>query len=158
MHRPLLVGESNPYQPTQELADRYAFYPRPRKASGYRLCALVMGLPEALYLRSFDRLDLCHPRWSAPAARTRAARLLAERGEGDVIVLCGAKVAEAFGLSFKEHALTTVRRPGAPALVVLPHPSGLNRFWQEPRAFERARQVLVDAGVLPANKEIAAHG
>lgn len=147
---PLLVGESNPYQKTAADADRFAFYPRPRSASGYRLCVLVMGLPEALYLRSFDRVDLCHPKWSQPAARTRANSLIAERGEGDTIVLCGSKVAAAFGLEFKAHALTTVRRPGAPALVVLPHPSGLNRFWQEPRAFERARELLAEAGVLPA--------
>ncbi len=32
--------------------------------------------------------------------------------------------------------------------VVLPHPSGLNRFWNRPGAFEGARELLREAGAL----------
>jgi len=90
--KPLLVGETNPYQPadaSEERLRRYALYPRPRTASGYRLMN-ILGVDERTYLSAFDRIDLCHPKWSLPKAREVAARLVAEREEGDAIVILGA--------------------------------------------------------------------
>jgi hypothetical protein len=157
--KPLLVGEANPWQTDQDLAMRYALHPDPPHASGGRLCYFVMGLDERTYLRRFDRTDLCHPKWSLPAARKKAAQLVAARTADDVIVLCGAKVATAFRVPYEPFTVTQgvigqddyMFRPwiGGPRLVVLPHPSGLNRMWHEPGAVTRARAVLRDAGVLP---------
>lgn len=146
--KPLLVGEANPYQDNEEAAMCFAFHPDPPYASGGRLCFQIMKLDERTYLRAFDRTDLCFPKWSLPKARDRARGILGERAETDVVVLCGRKVAEAFGVGGEE-PFTIVRRGYEPALVILPHPSGLNRAWHQPNAMIRARQVLTDAGVLP---------
>lgn len=153
--KPLLVGEANPWQSDEESAMYFALHPDPPHASGGRLCYRVMDLDERTYLRAFDRTDLCHPKWSEPAARKKAAQLVAERSQDDVIVLCGAKVARAFGVSYDPF---TVRRfnselNGMPTLVLLPHPSGLNRIWSQPDSFERARVVLREANVLPVSTE-----
>jgi len=83
-----------------------------------------------------------------------------ERSQSDVIVLCGAKVTSAFGFAyepFKIHrdfevrdaAMPTIPLGKAPTFVILPHPSGLNRAWQQPGAVARARAVLVESGVQP---------
>lgn len=150
--KPLLVGEANPYQSDYESAMYFALHPDPPRASGGRLCYVVMGLSERAYLRSFDRVDLCHPKWSIVAAREKAMLLMNERAPSDVIVLCGVKVAQAFGVA-PEPFRCYAGVPGAlhrPTLVTLPHPSGLNRVWHQPRAIDRAREVLRAAGVLPA--------
>jgi len=136
------------------MAMRYALHPDPPRASGGRLCFVVMGLDEQTYLRSFDRINLCHPRWSLPAARSHASDLVASRGVEDVLVLCGAKVAAAFGLPSTPFVIyggchgRSVHVAG-PSRVVLPHPSGLNRAWHQPGAVQQARAVLREVGALP---------
>ncbi len=155
--KPLLVGESNPYQESEDDAMRYALYPAPERCSGWRLCRVIMGLDDRTYLRSFDRIDLCHPKWSLPAARKKAQQLLAARTQGDVVVLCGAKVANAFCVPFEPFTIITgshneygifAKYDYGARLVVLPHPSGLNHAWHQPNAVARARAVLREAGVL----------
>jgi hypothetical protein len=152
--RPLLVGEANPYG-----ADPYyALYPLPERASGHRLCTLIMGLGHGEYLRSFERVNLCPQRWSAPVARARATEIM--NGDHEKVVLLGKKVAEAFG--FKDRAPFTVDSETkfasssgewrARIYVLLPHPSGLCRAWNAPGAFLRARTALQDAGVLATPK------
>lgn len=141
----LLVGEANPYGADPD----YALYPLPLRASGDRLCTLVMELDRRDYLNRFDRVNLCPSRWSVREARASAERIRAE--DCPAVVLLGAKVAGAFGLDFRPF---TVVRSGlgecddGRRFVILPHPSGLCRIWNEPRAFERARAALRTAGVL----------
>lgn len=145
--KPLLVGESNPYGSDPS----FALYPLPERASGWRLCKLVMGLERGAYLRAFDRVNLCTGKWSMGEARDKAQEIRDSRRKAP-IVLCGAKVSEAFGMDFYPFTVSDtfdlhgmhVRR-----FVVLPHPSGLSRAWNEPGAFDRARAVLTEAGVLP---------
>lgn len=151
--KPLLVGESNPYQPvdaSEERLRRYALYPRPRTASGYRLMQII-GVDERTYLSAFDRIDLCHPKWSLPKAREVAARLVAEREEGDAIVLLGSKVSQAFGQPFLSYAMRHARN--GVRLVMIPHPSPLCRLWHVPGAVDRAREVLRVTGVLPVSRK-----
>ena len=84
-------------------------------------------------------------------ARPRAAELSRSH---DVIVYFGAKVCKAFDTKFDPFFVSTrfmdmesgVLSPHQ--RVILPHPSGLSRAWNEPGAFERARAVLREAGVL----------
>jgi len=134
-------------------AMRFALFPGPERSAGWRLCHVVMGLDPKTYLRSFDRVDLCHPKWSMPAARKKAAELVAERGMDDVIVLCGVQVAAAFGVPPGAPPIrlewVPCRALSGPRLVLLPHPSGLNRFWQRTGVIEKARAVLREVGVLP---------
>lgn len=140
--KPLLVGEANPYQTDPRLAQRFALYPDPPGCAGWRLCKLVMGLEPADYLTRFDRANLCDGKWGMREARARAAEIQKRLG---VSVLFGAKVCSAFDVEFKPFAAYIT---GSNDFVILPHPSGLSRAWNEPGAFERARGVLREAGVL----------
>lgn len=164
--KPLLVGEANPYG-----ADpRYALYPLPARASGHRLCTLVMGLGLREYLERFDRVNLCPGRWSAPVARVRARELLAEQGRARIVLL-GSKVCGAFGVPYEPFCafirsgdleITWLREVlhyapdlgNARAVVVLPHPSGICRAWNHPAAFAMAREALSAAGVLPPQERV----
>lgn len=153
-----LVGESNPYGADSH----YALYPLPERASGGRL-ARALGLSALEYLAAFQRLNLLTEPlpngrlWSVPLARARAAHVLAATAKGDALVLCGAKVAAAFGFDFE----CALLRP-APILhlteharqihaVVIPHPSGLSRVWNQRGMAERVRAALA-AAVLCARR------
>lgn len=145
--KPLLVGEANPYGSDPH----YALYPYPRGCAGHRLCEKVMGLTDREYLTRFERVNLCPSRWSAREARERAAALLDEYPRAPVVLL-GARVTAAFHHPF--HPFTAWRMGDDAVLgrgrtfACLPHPSGLSRAWNAPGAFDRARAVLREAGVL----------
>lgn len=129
--RPLLVGEDNPYSSDPRLA----LYPYPERSAGHRLATVILGLTRAEYLRRFDRVNLCAGRWSAREARQTAEAIEAARPTPAAIVLCGRKVASAFG--FPTTAPFSVV-DGAPRFYLIPYPSGLSRAWNEPVAVERA--------------------
>jgi len=106
-------------------------------------------------------------RWPRHEARVRAMFQIAGWSDGDQIVLLGAHVRDAFGLDGKP--LTSLEVPltsghqaevpsgsgplgvseggrlgTAPTAVVhlVPHPSGRNRWWNEPENRERASRLL----------------
>lgn len=122
--------------------------PWPRNASGNRL-RNIMGLEDAAYLDRFDRTNLCVGKaWSLREARERARELVEER-TGGVIVMLGAKVSSAFGMSFRPFEIAKLASStGSVTYVVLPHPSGLSRAWAEPNAVDRARYALEVGGAL----------
>lgn len=128
--RPWLVGEHNPYARHH----RYDLYPEPQKASGWRLCSMILGLSADEYLQRFHRWNLVNGGpWSKSRARWAAFGIEVLRESMDTrAILLGAKVAEAFGLAFTPYEAV------GPYLM-LPHPSGRNRCWNEPGAMERAR-------------------
>lgn len=132
--KPLLVGEANPYGGDPF----YALYPDPPGCAGHRLCRLVMGLSAQEYLELFDRVNLCRRAWSTKEARVATACAIGR----DRVVLLGAKVCKAFDVAYLPCTV-------AGRFVVLPHPSGLCRFWGRPGAFTTARECLRGAGVLP---------
>lgn len=152
--KPLLVGETNPYQADPRFAQLYALYPDPPGCAGWRLCKLIMQLEPDDYLARFDRVNLCDGKWGMREARGRAVEI--RSGERRPVVLLGAKVCSAFAELFepfrakrsvlRDDNYTTVLDDRT--IVILPHPSGLSRAWNEPGAFERARAVLREAGVL----------
>lgn len=127
--RPVLVGESNPYG-----ADpAYALFPSPESSAGYRLCTMVLGLSRKRYLETFDRVNLCAGKWGIREARTTAASL-----KGRPLILCGAKVCSAFGITFEPFSAYVDK-----AIAVIPHPSGLCRLWvTEENAVNRARAAI----------------
>lgn len=136
--RVVLVGEVNPHN----YARRYALWPWPKGAAGDRLCRLVLGLEVGDYLRFYARTNLCEGRWETAAARVYAGELLAVRPQG--IVALGRRVSAAFGAGdlFTRTAVEGV------SVVVLPHPSGLCRVWNEPGSYDRARGLLDSCGFL----------
>jgi hypothetical protein len=145
--RAALVGESNPYGSNP----RYALFYDPPESAGGRLCRLVMGLEPRQYLRDYARFNLCDGKWSLPKARDRADRLNHWEVDGQVpFVLLGAKVCSAFAIEFKPFAYHAAEVYGRP-FVILPHPSGRCRLWDESGAMGNAREVLAAAGVIDAN-------
>lgn len=147
---PILVGELNPHgvDPAHALLDE------PRGASGWRL-RMILGLTTESYL-ALRRYNLCTTRWSLRSARTRAQEIR-DAHPGRVLVLLGVKVAGAFGLqdghpfsavgeSYRDRYSTreaiAMEVGERPTYVLLPHPSGLNRAWNEPGAVERTRALM----------------
>lgn len=143
---PLLVGEDNPYGSDP----RFALYPKPPHSAGGRLCHRILQITEKAYIRDFDRMNLCSGKWSIAEARESAARILRDRlgqervdGPVAIFVLLGSKVCNAFGVPFTPFSLQSCGR-----YIVLPHPSGRNRLWNDPMSFDLARDVLRRRGVL----------
>jgi len=147
-YAPLLVGEANPYS---GLEPRFALYPYPENSAGGRLCRYVLGMGTEEYVRRFDRVNLCGWDWKMKEARAKADEILADVIRLDLTaVLCGAKVAKAFGLTSvtAEEPARLHHNVGGGLLVLIPHPSGLCRYWNDPNTVMRVRATLVDAGVL----------
>lgn len=153
--KPLLVGEDNPYGSDP----RYALWCMPRHSAGGRLCYDILGVKDQIdYVRRFDRANLCLGKWSAKEATARAGEL--QRSHRTLILL-GAKVCSRFGYAFEPFTIKQKTTSAAAAVllgvpyeewtfVLLPHPSGRNRMWNQPGAIERAREILKAAGALPA--------
>ena len=137
--RVFLVGESNPYSTDP----RYALYPLPANASGGRL-ARILGMQATEYLRAFERRDLLSGKWSAPEARVAANTLRGELRDGEALVLLGTKVAAAFGYVYEpltRHRGLVHGEVGYEVLLI-PHPSGLNRAWHDPAMAPRVRAAV----------------
>ena len=134
--KPLLVGESNPYRGDPY----YALYPLPEGCSGHRLCCLILGMRRKDYLEVFERTNLCPEQWNMRVVREWAQELRTYRGP---LILLGAKVARAF--EFDPFEPYTIADGGK--TLVLPHPSGLSRFWDDPDAIPKTR--LLVAQVAP---------
>lgn len=155
----VLVGESNPYS-----ADpRHALYPLPPNAAGGRL-ARALELSAREYIAAFpDRRNLLArtAKWSAPLARCAADDVLRAAPLGAVLVLLGAKVSAAFGVDYRPalflprmaHVGTNV--PRRRVVLVLPHPSGLCREWNDPQTALRVQEALREVGALPAQAPAA---
>lgn len=139
MSRPLLVGQA----PSRDTDGGLPFSGR----SGRRLAALA-GFPHADLGARFELANVLD-RWPGKAARgdrfpAREARAAAARLPlaGRRVVFVGAGVAAAFGarppapLAWFDHA-------GA-RCALLPHPSGVNRWWNDPAHAAAAAAFLRD--------------
>jgi len=137
--RIFLIGELNPFRSDPY----YDLWYEPRTSSGNRL-RLILGLTDDEYIAPpFVRRNLLARRaWSLPAAREAARELLgSEVNQGDALVLCGGKVSAAFGFDFATHLLVPTATGGR-AVLVIPHPSGLNRQWHVAGMKERVRTAV----------------
>ena len=150
--KPWLIGESNPWQAPGEDPDHvFDLYPLPEHASGGRL-ARILGMSRTEYLRAFNRRNLLAGPWREAAARLEAARLTRETGVAPLILL-GAKVARAFGLTGTAPWQSLRVAPQGRTLVTLPHPSGRCRAWGDPNASARARALVLPLLESLAGKE-----
>lgn len=130
-----LVGEVNPYGTDP----RYALYCEPRTSAGGRL-RMLLGLRRRTYM-ALRREDLCSGSWDVRQARVRAKAI--EDELRPVVVLLGRKVAKAFGMATREAFTLAACCSDSPTkFVLLPHPSGLCREWNDPSAVTRARALL----------------
>lgn len=138
--RVLLCGEQNPYGSDPE----FALYCYPPGCSGYNL-RRILGLPQDQYL-SLHRKNLCDGDWSKSHAKARAIELLSPHAPWNVMVLLGRKVTEVFETAVLDDVplvpfSTRACCPGM-TIVSLPHPSGRNAARWNPKARDRAREIL----------------
>lgn len=136
----VVVGELNPHGSDPS----YALYHEPENSAGGRLCRRIMGLRVVSYHRYTRRFNLCTGTWNAARATAEALRIETEVA-GTAIVLLGRKVAEAFGVGATSpySRLLSRRVPDRETpLLLLPHPSGRNREWNDPASYQRARVLL----------------
>ena len=131
--RPLLVGEAN-------------LFPWPPSSAGGRLMEML-GMEKEEYMISFDRVNLFEgvpARWSTPEARVRANAIQYNYGN-EVVFLLGARVARAFGIDRDPWSI--VQRADSMdgslvTFVLLPHPSGRCRAWNDKRSIARLRRLV----------------
>jgi uracil-DNA glycosylase len=121
-------------------------------ASGRRLAALLDVSHEELLDGRVDLVNLL-PRWPGrgdsnhplgdhfPMAAARsAARRLRVALDGCVVVMCGKNVRDAFGLT--QDFFEMARVVDHFTYVVIPHPSGVNRWWNDEQNYQRAERYL----------------
>jgi len=92
--------------------------------------------------------DSNHPRgdhFPMATARRKAARMQG-RLAGRTVVLVGKNVRDAFRLlgEYFETGVAFLPRNGAFTYFVIPHPSGISRWWNQPANVERARRFFED--------------
>lgn len=142
MHKPLLIGEA---------PSKNEPLPRPLEGrSGERL-ARFAGLAWDDYLEKFERTNLLSVRqdtkekgfeFDHDAAVVRAREIVNAIEPDRVVVLFGKRVAAAFGCVkayFEVHRL-----PNGGRMYVVPHPSGVNRWWNDSNNCRRMWQFMHD--------------
>jgi len=140
--RPILIGEFN----TSAADPAYALWPEPAGSVGDHLCRIVLGLEKTRYVQLFERRNLLvGDRWSDRDA-AEAAMELCWTHDRAPLVLLGARVARAFGVSFEPFTVV-IREPWA---LCLPHPLD---HWNELGSIERARASL--SALYPAYARFA---
>ncbi len=130
----LLVGEDNPLSDDPE----YALFPYPKNSAGHRL-QQILGLRKVTYLK-LSRVNLCSGGWDAIDARIKANELRLAPDYSTIATL-GRKVATAFSLY---GTFFNVIPEEGTTFVMLPHPSGLSRVWNDPTAPLRVRVIMRD--------------
>lgn len=132
-------------------SDRLPMFPWPDGSAGARLLTMS-GMPLEAYLGRLRRANLCEGRWRVAEARETADRLIRlyrspEGGPGARFVLCGRQVARAFELDdapwFSRALIYGV------ATVLIPHPSGRCREYNDPANVARAREAVRWAARYP---------
>lgn len=128
---------------------------RPLEGPSGRRLERLAGLPEGGLDARFALANLL-PRWPGGCGKgdlfpRREAREAAQEARAHLrefarVVLLGRNVAAAFGLADLPYlqwaALDDGRRRGWPRVAVVPHPSGVNHFWNDPANVARAERFL----------------
>lgn len=149
--KPLIIGEA---------PSKNEVLPRPISGRVGKRLASLCGLTLEEFLQHFDRVNLLHVRqdtkekgfeFDVKAARIEAGRIMSTLVRDQVVLLLGRRVANAFG--FQKHAyfeqLFFIGRsnmcinPGmGPDVRVMPHPSGVNRWYNEPANWKQAEEFM----------------
>lgn len=93
----------------------------------WRMALLHTPLTEDDYHEVFDRRNLCGTRWDDGVARREAGVIHEFSEPGQLIVVLGRKVQESFG-----HPSVTPLVVDEVTYYMIPHPSGLNRWYNDP--------------------------
>ncbi len=140
--KPLIIGEAPSKNETT---------PRPIEGRIGRRLARLAGLSLPEFLAHFDRVNLLDVRQDTAehgftfdrlAAIDAAYRLQQTFAHNQIILLLGHRVADAFGIVkriyFIEQRFTVMRGE----IRILPHPSGINRWWNDPRHMLEAETFM----------------
>lgn len=131
MRRPLILGMNNPLSDDPE----YDLYPYPEGSAGHRLWKMIPGdVSRRAYLDAFDRRNLLRARQWDPRAAREAARVLTPELEGRLVLVLGTQVRAALGLPVAEplaRASAAVGDGASFEWIAVPHPSGLNRWYND---------------------------
>jgi hypothetical protein len=141
--RILIVGMNNPLSSDPRLA----LWPDPVNCTGWRLWKMTSertGATRHQYTRAFDRTNMVVGRWTHSAAvqwwQENNDQILEQY---DVCLLLGAATRSAAGMS----RLPELCIRGG--IATLPHPSGLNRWYNE-RVNKAAAEILLEELYLRA--------
>lgn len=149
--RPLVVGERRNESDGREWTpESWARVALRRGAFDDRDAAKLSRI--GLDLSSCDRLNLCPPApqsepWDAAFAREVAALLARTLARRPVVYLAGGRVLVALGVCREGNPLAelygqTVTTISGSSAIAIPHPSGLNRWWNDPRRSSRLRDLM----------------
>lgn len=102
--------------------------------------ASLSGLSGSEYEKRADRANLVdhYDEWDMTIARVNAAKLIPKLQHRRVILL-GRKVSSAFGIFSRWFTETRCYNS---EYYVIPHPSGSNRWWGDPRNVQMAREFM----------------
>ncbi len=126
LRRVAILGMNNPHSPDPARA----LWPAPSGCAGWNLWKLTharTGCTEMDYARAFHRYNMVERgMWDVEIARARWAAMQEEILESfDTIVLLGAGVRRALRVMCDELYVSQT-------MICLPHPSGLNRWYNVP--------------------------
>lgn len=136
MRRVALIGMNNPLASKPE----FALWPDPVGCTGWRLWQMLharTGATKTDYLRAFHRYNLTTDRrWDIQEARLNWDEMVDDLQENfDTVVLLGASVRQATGAVLPSVLITR-------AVVAIPHPSGLCRWYNEDRNRQLVEVIL----------------
>lgn len=151
MARPVLIGMNNP------LSTRagHELFPAPEGCTGHRLWTMLHDRTHASrqsYMDTFERRNLVRGiPWDRTAAKARAYEMSCEfEGTGRVVVLLGQEVRAAFG---HPPLLIHPQVIGGCTFRQLPHPSGRNRWYNDPDNLKVAELLLEELYHAYHNRE-----
>lgn len=139
----VVVGMCNPLGEDP----RMALWTKPEGCSGYRLwqmAAARTGVSEEEWLAMTDRRNLCRGEWDFETARMQAREWTAELSSRTMVIL-GSDVARCFpstGMVCQWARPKGTPPRAAPPWIHIPHPSGLNR-WYNDHANRAAVEILL---------------
>lgn len=142
MNKPLIIGMN----PTIKHRPDAPLFPLPEKSTGGRLFALSPFENKADYIRNTCRINLVGYQFGGKWPQSRARQLaLNLKGSGlmhdRVVVLLGRQVKQAFGLDKIDNCRLYDYGRGT-KIGCIPHPSGLNRWYNEEENRAAVEQFL----------------
>lgn len=136
--KPVLVGSDNPHSTMPEMA--LAPWPEGKTGSRiYRMIASRSLVTPAEYMRAFDRRNFFDE-------GVTPKRFIRSTCPGSTIVLLGRSVADALCPTLKIHRdmFLSPQVSFGRTWRLIPHPSGMNRFYNDPVARELVSLLLSD--------------
>lgn len=139
MSKPLLLGMNNPQ-------GNEAFWPYPKGCTGWRIWKMLesqTGISDREFIRSFDRMNMLNlPEWSMTLARQNR-ELIMPKLMGREVVVVGYDTFRAMEFPPPPRPFLWGKVSGI-RYCLMPHPSGLNRMYNDPATVMTACLLLAE--------------